>query len=311
MVCAYCSKEEKLTKEHIIPDALLDIFAECDFTIRGENYFKADPIIKDVCFKCNNEILSELDNYGTNLIKKYFVSEYDPDTKLNIDYDYRLLSRWLLKIAYNGERSFKRNAELFLPYLEYIMGTTEENPKISLFAGLAIDTSPMLEYYHDNIKLQVITAPKFVGESILEPTDAFGTSFKIRKNMNDLNISELQESFLFRFGSAIFLMLLWKDDSTLESLNSFEWIIQHMYPYKLLNKEQQGLTEIKRVTHAFNIHTLILIDTNIGMDFADRCSIGMFQGRDPIEVRKSLSVGWDEYVKEKRSKALENRKNKK
>lgn len=84
MVCAYCSKEEKLTKEHIIPDALLDIFAECDFTIRGENYFKADPIIKDVCFKCNNEILSELDNYGTNLIKKYFVSEYDPDTKLNI-----------------------------------------------------------------------------------------------------------------------------------------------------------------------------------------------------------------------------------
>lgn len=69
----------------------------CDFTIRGENYFKADPIIKDVCVKCNNEILSELD--GTNLIKKYFVSEYDPDTKLNIDYDYRLLSRWLLKIG--------------------------------------------------------------------------------------------------------------------------------------------------------------------------------------------------------------------
>lgn len=191
------------------------------------------------------------------------------------------------------------------------MDATEENPKISLFAGLAIDTSPMPEYYHDNIKLQVITAPRFVGETILEPTDAFGTSFKIRKNMNDLNIPELQESFLFRFGSVIFLMLLWKDDSAVESVNSFEWIIQHMYPYKLLNQEEQGLTEIKRVTHVFNIHALILMDTNIGMDFAHRFSIGMFQGRDPIDVRKSLSVGWDEYVKEKRSKALENRKNKK
>lgn len=311
MVCAYCSKEEKLTKEHIIPDSLLDIFAECDFTIRGDSYFKADPIIKDVCFKCNNEILSKLDNYGSNLIKKYFINEYGPDTKLNIEYDYRLLSRWLLKIAYNGERSFKRNTELFIPYLEYIMNSTEENPKISLFAGLAIDTSPMPEYYHDNIKLQAITAPKFVGETILEPTDAFGTSFKIRKNMNDLNISELKESFLFRFGSVIFLMLLWKDDSDLSLVNSFNWIIQNMYPYKLLNQEEHEPTEIKRVTHAFNIHTLDLIDTNIGMDFAHRCSIAMFQGEDPIDIRNSLSVGWNEYVKERRLEALENRRNKK
>ncbi|MDP9701583.1 hypothetical protein [Paenibacillus polysaccharolyticus] len=309
MGCAYCSRKEKLTKEHIIPDSLLDIFAECDFTIRGNSYFKADPIIKDVCFKCNNEILSKLDNYGSNLIKKYFINEYEPDARLNIDYDYRLLSRWLLKIAYNGERSFKRNTELFKPYLDYIMGSTEENPRISLFAGLAIDTSPMPEYYHDNIKLQVITAPKFVGETILEPTDAFETSFRIRKNMNGLNISELKESFLFRFGSVIFLLLLWKDNSDLELVNSFEWIIENMYPYKLLNQEEREQTEIKRVTHAFNIHALVLIDTDIGMDFADRCSIGMFQGKDPIDIRKSLSLGWDEHVKEKRLKALENRKN--
>ncbi|WP_052646966.1 hypothetical protein [Paenibacillus terrae] len=197
MVCAYCSEEGKLTKEHIIPDSLLVVFAECDFTIRGDSYFKADPVIKDVCLKCNNEILSELDNYGSNIIKRYFVDEYEPDTHLNIDYDYRLLSRWLLKLAYNNERSFKRNTELFVQYIEYIMGITEGHPKLSIFAGLAIDTSPMPEFYHDNLKLQIITAPKFVGESIIEPVDPIGTVFKVRDNINDLNMSELKESFLF------------------------------------------------------------------------------------------------------------------
>ena len=56
MKCAYCGKEAKGTKEHIISCSVLDLFPECYLTFdeaRGLIH-RADPIVKDVCAECNN-----------------------------------------------------------------------------------------------------------------------------------------------------------------------------------------------------------------------------------------------------------------
>ena len=66
--CAYClSTSKKLTREHIIPKGIIDLFPESDY-VYGQNIpFKGESIIKDVCASCNNENLSDLDSYGKTL----------------------------------------------------------------------------------------------------------------------------------------------------------------------------------------------------------------------------------------------------
>lgn len=70
MKCAYCGKEAKGTKEHIISCSVLDLFPECYLTLdetRGVVH-QADPVVKDVCAKCNNEKLSYIDDYAKILL---------------------------------------------------------------------------------------------------------------------------------------------------------------------------------------------------------------------------------------------------
>lgn len=57
MICAYCGRETKGTKEHIISCGILDLFPECYMTIdNGRNkIYPADPMVKDVCAECNNK----------------------------------------------------------------------------------------------------------------------------------------------------------------------------------------------------------------------------------------------------------------
>ena len=70
MKCAYCGKETKGTKEHIISSAILDLFPECYLTYDGlrKKVYKSDPMIKDVCAKCNNERISYIDSYAKILL---------------------------------------------------------------------------------------------------------------------------------------------------------------------------------------------------------------------------------------------------
>ena len=78
MKCAYCGKETKGTREHIISCAILDLFPECYITF--DNYrltsYEADPMVKDVCADCNNKKISYIDNYAKKLISKYFIKKY-------------------------------------------------------------------------------------------------------------------------------------------------------------------------------------------------------------------------------------------
>lgn len=74
--CAYCDREFgnglKRSAEHIFPQTLLDLYPEQDVSFTPERVFKDNKglTIADVCNECNNGKLSELDNYGGNLIRE-------------------------------------------------------------------------------------------------------------------------------------------------------------------------------------------------------------------------------------------------
>lgn len=78
MICAYCGKEAKGTKEHIISSGILGLFLECFATIDGERSIvhQGDPMVKDVCADCNNNRISYIDSYAKEFIEKYFLVKY-------------------------------------------------------------------------------------------------------------------------------------------------------------------------------------------------------------------------------------------
>ena len=67
-------------------------------------------------------VLSRLDTEGKNLISKYFLAKYDENDEVQIEYNYSMLARWLMKIAYNGERASKEEVTWFENNLSYILG---------------------------------------------------------------------------------------------------------------------------------------------------------------------------------------------
>ena len=71
MKCAYCGKEAKGTREHIISCAILDLFPECYITFDDARHtsHESDPMVKDVCADCNNNKISYIDSYAKDFCK--------------------------------------------------------------------------------------------------------------------------------------------------------------------------------------------------------------------------------------------------
>jgi len=137
--CAFCFENNKLTREHVWPKGILKRLP----TYRGRFFEKADKvinsdhIIKDVCVKCNNGVLSELDAYGCMLFDKYFHSIAEPGTEVHFEYDYDNLLRWLLKIAYNTARSSaKPNISMLQPLAPYMIGQSTRPYSIELYLDI-------------------------------------------------------------------------------------------------------------------------------------------------------------------------------
>ena len=111
MICAYCGKDGKGTKEHIISNGVLKLFPECSLTIDSDRnrIHQGDPMIKDVCANCNNIKLPYIDSYAKNLIEKYFMVKYAEDETLVFDYNYTMIQKMCLKFAFNDLRSRKKD----------------------------------------------------------------------------------------------------------------------------------------------------------------------------------------------------------
>lgn len=137
--CAFCFQNNKLTREHVWPECILKRLP----TYRGRFFEKADKlidsdhVIKDVCVKCNNGVLSELDAYGCMLFDSYFHEIAEPGSEIQFKYYYDNLLRWLLKIAYNTARSSANpNTSLLQPIATYIIGQSARPSGIELYLDI-------------------------------------------------------------------------------------------------------------------------------------------------------------------------------
>ena len=101
MICAYCGLETKGTEEHIISDAILNIFPECFITFDNTRNIAhlRDPVVKDVCLNCNTNRISYIDSYAKLIISNYFLDKFSKDSVLKFGYDYAMIQKMLLKFA--------------------------------------------------------------------------------------------------------------------------------------------------------------------------------------------------------------------
>lgn len=123
--CAYCGRSDvKLTREHIWPDFIKKVLPTYQTHLSkasGWKPHKNSPAVRDVCGKCNNGFLSDLDNYGKALFANYFKTIVPLSSgPIIFEYDYHMLLRWLLKISYNDARTYGaavRGHKLLIPYI--------------------------------------------------------------------------------------------------------------------------------------------------------------------------------------------------
>jgi len=142
-VCAYCDKSADLTKEHLIPKWLYNVTKHYDWqTIdRVKNKtIDAEVMIGDVCANCNNIILGNLDAKAKELFHKYFENFIEKDHTISFSYDFDLLTRWLLKLAFNSSRVHKSTQDYFIPYKPYIIGQSNLALKLALCVYLVFPT---------------------------------------------------------------------------------------------------------------------------------------------------------------------------
>lgn len=274
--CAYCETVltgKNKTKEHVIPNSLIKFFPEQDITFTARNFYKDNLglTVKDVCNKCNNGFLSELDDYGQRTIKQNFLREYLHDEVFKSSFDLPQLSRWLMKIAYNYHRCEKRSSKWFLENIEYIKGSIDDCLEFSLYAGLHVDMIPITERSIGYMPLAVYD------NLIFKPFGNFKYEELLKGNLVEREaeiFKSLSSSFLFRFGSIRFLLLLWDKEITKEQKEINEIVMDVNFGnYSKISNIHDIV--LKKVTDPLVCITPAIIHGGIGMDLYTQYIEGM------------------------------------
>jgi hypothetical protein len=129
--CAYCNATSELTKEHLLPAFLLRLEPDYRFGIneRAGKFTGTGGTIGDVCRACNNGPLSTLDAYAKGFYEANGLKGGLHPESFTVSYDFRLLSRWLLKMVYNNLRTLNQG-ESFRAYINFMRkGMPLPNPK--------------------------------------------------------------------------------------------------------------------------------------------------------------------------------------
>ncbi|MCD1261329.1 hypothetical protein B5M42_021240 [Paenibacillus athensensis] len=301
--CMYCLEDKvALTREHVIPSGLLDMYPSQDVTYNTTTYknlrYKDNDglTIKDVCQDCNNNLLSPLDSYGKNMISKYFSSKFVGDPTVIMHYDYHLLQRWLLKIAYNVARSSGLNFDWFRDELDYILHNIQEKtPPVSIFGGLHVD---MTAFGEDKaLLLSPISSfkPLYVYHSprILQNGVAFSMKRKIPIKKDLMKIRRAEHVFTIRFGSAMFLLFLWNKPSISSAVDKFNDTFEAKYPYTLFREDRTEIA-LHRVTDSINCFQPGIIQSKTAMMEADEGIRQVLGGRTILETQAEWDEIWSE-----------------
>lgn len=256
MKCAYCGKESKGTKEHIVSCAILDLFPECYLTLDSERnkIYEADPMVKDVCADCNNHKLSYIDSYAKRFIETYFTKKYSDTDSVEIQYDYVLIQKMLLKYAFNDMRSRKEDCSFFdKDLLSFLMDKTDVSPRtnISVLCGLAVNTSPLPDSIMGNLKLRWAKNPALYSNSTIDHINYTTGEVTINHAVEPENLQDLVFSYVFRFNSVQFLLFCWEKDS--KNIEQNNIILEYQYPYALLNNTNQYVL-LPICTNEINYH---------------------------------------------------------
>lgn len=256
MKCAYCGEEAKGTKEHIISSAILDLFPECYITFdeaRNKAY-ESDPMVKDVCAVCNNQRISYIDSYAKKFVSDYFTKSYSEEDKVEIDYDYVMIQKMLLKYAYNDMRSRKEDISFFdESILHYLMNEDDNIPKanITVLCGLAVNVSPVPEALYGNLKLRWCKNPIMFANSTIRYIDYDTGQIFLNENIEYEHFEDMVFSYVFKFNSVQFLLFCWDKQSTKLEQNNI--VLEYQYPYCLLKAEETH-TVLPICTDELNYH---------------------------------------------------------
>jgi hypothetical protein len=145
--CAYCNKTNvKITKEHLFPASLhrrideanREFFKQANlfYLSIADKFVVAEPQVKDVCAECNNGVLSKLDAYICELWDKYFHVIVEHGAEIQFEYNYDLLSRWLLKMCYNSSRIHNSDVKHLEKCRDYILGKASHPDHVTIHLQL-------------------------------------------------------------------------------------------------------------------------------------------------------------------------------
>jgi hypothetical protein len=140
--CAYCGSAGPFTNDHVWPNCFLNRFGRhaAHFSVRGQQVHGADYAVKDVCKTCNAERLSPLDSYFCLLYDEYFIHLQDFDSTVALHYDFNLLARSLLKIAYSSARQGVSDAGPLAVLRGFIAGRDSCPMELAIFVELVSPT---------------------------------------------------------------------------------------------------------------------------------------------------------------------------
>lgn len=308
MICAYCGSDSKKTREHIISKSVLDLFPECDLTFSSnkDKPFFAEPVIKDVCANCNNNLINYIDSYAKKIIKTYFLKTYEKDDEVSIEYNYTLLVKVLLKYAFNDMRSKKIDTSYFDNNIKEFLMNKNNNTitkPISILGGLNINTSFCPSFLFDNMKLRWIYNPILLDNSLIRFYDENTGQIYLREELKRWIDDKLILSYIFKFNSGQFILLCWDSE---ESKIFYDRLLTIQYPYTLLSENNKNV--FKRCTHAYNWDNIWLVDVIWGMGLADMTNSCIDQRIDPIEMQKILNQDWEKHENEIREKKKNSKK---
>lgn len=141
--CVYCGQSRNLSNEHVVPECYHKALGETISIVKTPTEDKAIPNpqeIGDVCAACNSGPLSCLDSYLADLTKKYFSTIVHPADCIRFQYDFNLLLRFILKVAYNVARTRNWPIEIFQQAREFILGEKPCPSGLRIFLQLLIPT---------------------------------------------------------------------------------------------------------------------------------------------------------------------------
>src|SRR6266850_835259 len=88
---------------------------------RADRFMTWEAVVRDVCDKCNNGPLSTLDGYARNFLSSInYKRTYVESARMEFEYKYDLLLRWLLKVSYNAARALSTVQPLLQDSVAYI-----------------------------------------------------------------------------------------------------------------------------------------------------------------------------------------------